>query len=207
MTSINSLPVYSVSEEVSCKVPLRTLRQQSKNKNMKSTILNMFLCAWPNKLLAASETLHDSPSSLALPVDSVYLLICVATERLWHPATPPGSLGDTTGHGDFGFLATAVKLHSDDETAVRLCLWLTVGCWCLCDSVRLRQILTDERACKYSCLATANTSSDCEAIVTVICLCSMGVCVCVSVTLYRLTSPHYSLLPIFILIKKPTKTR
>lgn len=58
------------------------------------------------------------------------------------------------GLGDFGFLATAVKLHSHDETAVAagsaahggmlVSLWL---------SARLRRILTDERACKYATLA------------------------------------------------------
>lgn len=54
------------------------------------------------------------------------------------PLEPPGSSGDMIELGDFGFLATAVKLHSDDETAVQLCLQLTVGCRCLCGSLRGR---------------------------------------------------------------------
>lgn len=104
---------------------------KDKTDKDKSTILNIVLLLLGLKeRLAASQTRSILPCSffLTFHVDSVYLLICVAAEVLWHAAAPPGFLGDMIVLEDFGFLATAVKLHSDDETAVQLCLRLTVGC-------------------------------------------------------------------------------
>lgn len=91
-----------------------------------------------NQRLAASPPLSIPPSSLFLLCMwtlSVYLFVSPLS-RSDMPLHLQGVQGDMIGLGDFGFLATAVKLHSDDETAVQLCLRLTVGCWCLCGSVR-----------------------------------------------------------------------
>lgn len=120
-----------------------TVKEEAKTKAFKRSspiILNICVIAvsiCSAKWLAASQTLSIPPCSASpLHVDSAYLLICVAYELLWHAAEPPGSSGDMIELGDFGFLVTAVKLHSDDETAVQLCLQLTVGCWCLCGSLQ-----------------------------------------------------------------------
>lgn len=177
-------------------------KQEAKTKYQVHNLEYIFAAAsllGQKERLAASQTPSILPSSffLASHVDSVYLLICVASELLWHAAAPPGSFGDTIGLGDFGFLATAVKLHSDDETAVQLCLQLTVGCWCLCGSVRgWGEFSLMKEQCKCASLAQARTSSHWEAIVTVICLC-MCVFVRVCFALYRLISPHHSLMVFF----------
>lgn len=83
------------------------------------------------------------------------------------------------GSGTFGFLATAVKLHLDDETSgAAVCA--AHGATLVSLSLSARQILTDERACK--CGSLARTSAHWEAIVTVMCLCAC-VCLCVCVGL------------------------
>lgn len=106
--------------------------------NIESIILNIFSVM---PLLGQKELLVASPLSPSFPpVSSCFTCgFCLYTymcERLRHAAAPPGCLGDSIGLGDFGFPATAVKLHSDDESVVQLCLRLTLGCWCLCGSVQ-----------------------------------------------------------------------
>lgn len=114
-----------------------------------------------NQRLTASSPLSIPPSSLFLLCMwtlSVYLFVSPLSrsDMLLHLQ---GVQGDMIGLGDFGFLATAVKLHSDDETVVQLSAahgGMLVSLW-LC--VRLKRILTDERACKCASLAPAHTSS------------------------------------------------
>lgn len=113
-------------------------QRQKKKKSIKSEYMCVIASppAWPNGWPVFKLPPSFPVAFHASRVDSTYLLICVAYELLWHAAEPPGSLGDMIELGDFGFLVTAVKLHSDDETAVQLCLQLTVGCWCLCGSLQ-----------------------------------------------------------------------